>query len=110
MQWIWYEKSEPFSILFKETLSEEMPFSKLNNIPGSQKGRPVNIRNISLEKLYGGPRPVTKEKKKDMEDLLWFFAPLQHHYYKSLVSNEDPIDVDPLLNTDGNSDDEWTVV
>lgn len=75
MQWIRYKKSEPFSILFKETLSEEMPFSKLNIMPGSQKGRPVNIRNISLEKLYSGPRPVRKEKKKDMEDLLAIHFP-----------------------------------
>lgn len=65
MQWIWYKKSEPFSILFKETLSEEMPFSKLNNMPGSQKGRPVNIRNISLEKLYGLRRSTACHKRKE---------------------------------------------
>lgn len=106
MQLIRYKKSEPFSILFKETLSEEMPFSKLNIMPGSQKGRPVNIQNISLEKLYSGPRPVTKERKKTWKTFLQFISPVHHHYYESLFSNETAVDVGPLQNSDGNSDDE----
>lgn len=37
MQWIQYQKSEPFTILFKETLSEDMAFPKLDFKPSSKK-------------------------------------------------------------------------
>lgn len=96
MQWIRYQKSEPFKILYKETLSEDIPFSTLDVMPGGKRGRPVNLYNINVDKLYTNARPVTKEKKRDMLDLLPFIPPVHHNYFKELITSENAEDVGPL--------------
>lgn len=104
MQWIRYDKKEPFTILFKESLSEDMEFYKLN-FKSYKKGRPASLANVPQEKLYRGPRSVTEEKKKDMADLLPFIPPVYHDYFKSLQTSDDAVDIGPL-DSDINLDDE----
>lgn len=106
MQWIRYQKSEPFKILFKDTISEEMPFSTLDFKPSAKKGRPVNVCKIVQGRLYRGLRPVTKEKKRDMMDLLPYIPPVHHNYFHSLVTSEDAADVGPLMELDEDDPDE----
>ena len=69
-----------------------MAFYKLDFKP-SKKGRPVSLANIPQTKLYRGLRTVTKEKKKDMEDLLPFIPPVHHYYFESLLTSDDAEDL-----------------
>lgn len=73
-----------------------MPFSELNFKPAPKRGKPVNLANIPQEKLYIVLRPVTKEKKKDMQDLLRFIPPIHHPYFRSLLTSDDATDIGPL--------------
>uniref|UniRef100_A0A6P7G5Z7 Uncharacterized protein LOC114338079 n=1 Tax=Diabrotica virgifera virgifera TaxID=50390 RepID=A0A6P7G5Z7_DIAVI len=89
----------------EETLWDEMPFFELDLKPGSKTGRPGSLPNIDQPKLYSGPRPVTKEKKKDMKDLFPFIRPIHHPYFENLFTSEDAQDIGPLQ-VDVNIEDE----
>lgn len=97
IQWLRYTKADPFTIFYKETLMDDMPFSKLDITPTARRGRRVvNLSNIVLDHLYAGPRPVTPAKKKDMLDLLPFIPPVSHGFFQSLQTSSNVRDIGPL--------------
>lgn len=100
MQWIRYKKSDPYTIFFKETLMEDMPFSELDLTPSTRRGPKIKLDNVPLEKLYDGPRPVTKAKYRDMQDLLPFIPPVSHGFFKSLKASDKTEEIGPLPEKD----------
>lgn len=78
-----YRKAESYTIFFKEIFSEEIPCSELNFEPVPRRGLPIYLLNALQEKLYRGLRPVTKEKKKEMDDLLHFISLIHHPIYEN---------------------------
>lgn len=87
IQWLQYRKSEPFTIFFKETLIEDMPFSQIDITPTKQRGRRVSLPSIPMDKLYIGVRPVTEAKKKDMMDLLPYIPPISQEFFLNLQTS-----------------------
>ena len=78
----------PFTLRFKETLSELVEFSEVN-IMKKRKGNKLNsLANVHQELLYTTRRFVTNEKKRDMHDLVTFIPPLHHVYYRNLQTAE----------------------
>jgi hypothetical protein len=98
MKWIRYRRGSPQSFQFKYTLNNDYPFSTVSLTKGKGKGRPRNA-NIEQEPLYQRVRPVTKEKKRDMVDLLQYIPPVHHDYFRKLtVSYNDEVDEENLDN------------
>lgn len=87
MQWIRIVKKEPFMLYYKENLNEDFPFSALC-LKSAKPGRPISLGLIDLENLYPAPRPVAKEKKRDMLDLLPYIPPINHAYFQGLITVE----------------------
>lgn len=100
IQWLRYKKSHPFTIFFKETLMEDMPFSELDITPTKKRGRPVPLSSIPMDKLYDGVRPVTKAKKKDMMDLLPYIPPISQEFFLQLQTSDTVEDIGPLAEAD----------
>lgn len=96
MQWIRVQKNHPYTIFYKETLTEDEPFCKLN-VKSAKVGRPPSLANVEMEPLYTTARPVTKEKRKDMQDLLTYIPPVHHAFFQNLTVMEDADDdIGPL--------------
>lgn len=104
IQWIRCKSDEPFTLFYKETLNEDMPFSALNIMPSHKKGRPRLLKNIEQGYLYNGPRSVTTIKKQDMCDLLPFIPPIHHDYFRNLHTPSDETFDDPGPLTDHEED------
>ena len=49
--------------------------------PTGRKGRPVQLKNIPMEKLYSRTRPVSGQKKQDMMYLLQFIPSVNHRFF-----------------------------
>ncbi|CAH1106789.1 unnamed protein product [Psylliodes chrysocephalus] len=79
-------KSKPYLIQFKCDCNEDTEFQAIN-IRKSLVGRPHGLKNIDQPLLYPKGRTVTKEKWRDMMDLLKFIPPVKHDYYKNLSTN-----------------------
>lgn len=86
MHWIKLERSKPHVIQFKYDFNQDSEFSAIN-IKKSGAGRPLGLKNIDQPLLYPIGRTVTREKRKDMMDLLKFIPPIKHNYYKNLRTN-----------------------
>lgn len=96
MQWIRIEKKSPYTIQYKENLQEFVHFQVLNIMPTGRKGRPVELQNVPLEKLYANKRPVGAKKKQDMIDLLPFIPPVYHAHFNDLIVTEEEEETGPL--------------
>lgn len=86
MHWIKLEKSKPHLIQFKYDFNENSEFNAID-IRKSVAGRPLCLKNVDQPLLYPTGRTVTREKRKDMMDLLKFIPPIKHDYYKNLRTN-----------------------
>nr|CAH7745911.1 unnamed protein product [Callosobruchus chinensis] len=95
IQWLHFEKHEPYKIYYKETLNEDWPFEVIN-LQQNRKGAPKLFKNINLPPLYDSPRPVNNNKKKNMEELLQFIPPIHHKFFKDLNIDENVEDIGPL--------------
>ncbi|GBM50785.1 hypothetical protein AVEN_137107-1 [Araneus ventricosus] len=80
------EKSKPRLIQFKCDLNEDSEFNAIN-IRKCVAGRPLCLKTVDQPLLYPTDRTVTREKRKDMMDLLKFISPIKHDYYKNLRTN-----------------------
>lgn len=96
MQWIRIEKKSPYTIQYKENLQEFVHFQVLNIMPTGRKGRPVELQNVPLEKLYANKRPVGAKKKQDMIDLLPFIPSVYHAHFNDLIVTEEEEETGPL--------------
>lgn len=87
VSWVRYCSSIIGKMLYKTSLSVDEPFKTLNL-------RRRGTRNVEfkLEQAYDEPLPISKEKKKDLIDLLPLIPDIYHDFYKNLKSNqsEDP--------------------
>ncbi len=99
IQWIRILKDQPYTLFYKETLNEDITFSKLN-LKAARSGRRHSLANVSQDVLYPRGRPVTEAKKKDMLDLLPYIPPVKHDFFVSLRTTidegEELVDVGPL--------------
>ena len=88
IKWLRYTRNDPFTIFYKESLSDNLEFERINITP-NRIGRPKFLSNIQLTKLYSGPRPITIHKKKDMDDLMEYIPSVHHPYYLALVTSQE---------------------
>lgn len=86
IRWIKLERSKPYLIQFKNDYEEDTEFQAIN-IKKSLLGRPQSLKTIDQPLLYPKGRTVTKEKWRDMMDLLKFIPPVKHDYYNNLSTN-----------------------
>jgi len=84
VSWIRYSSSMLGKLLYKNSLSEEEEFKTLNMI---RRGSKV-MTNITLDPAYDGPLAISKEKKKDLIDLLPLIPNIYHEFYKNLKDNQ----------------------
>lgn len=100
VKWLRYSKEHFGCLEYKATLNEDEPFKKLNF-----RRRGVNTFKLSeLKNAYSMPLCISKEKKKDLLDLLPLIDPNFHAFYKNfqvidmpnihpdLVEDEEPSD------------------
>ena len=88
IQWLRYRCNDPFTIFYKESLSENLEFERIN-ITLNRIGRPKFLSNIQLTKLYSELRPIKIHKKKDMDDLMEYIPSVHHPYYLALVISQE---------------------
>lgn len=70
IQWLRYEKDEPFAIQYKTCLQDLIPFSKINLKP-NKEGRPKLLKFVKQPSLFDKLKLVNHLKKKDMLYLLY---------------------------------------
>ena len=80
--WIRFLRNAPYKLFYKTSMEKDSQFKTLNLSP--KRGRPSNFGKIVLSSLYEKTRPVTKEKYKDMMDLLPYVPLIHHEYFKNL--------------------------
>uniref|UniRef100_A0A6P7GRT0 Uncharacterized protein LOC114345931 n=1 Tax=Diabrotica virgifera virgifera TaxID=50390 RepID=A0A6P7GRT0_DIAVI len=98
-QWIRFIREDPFVLFYKETLQKDVQFESVSLAWSKQKTKknrnndqiPVGL--IEQSHLYNAPRPVTKEKKRDMLDLLDYIPPVHHEFYRNLITGDDVEDI-----------------
>uniref|UniRef100_A0A1B6J3D8 Uncharacterized protein n=1 Tax=Homalodisca liturata TaxID=320908 RepID=A0A1B6J3D8_9HEMI len=95
VQWFRYEKCKSYSILYKYTLNEDIPFNVINVKP-IRTGRPLDLGAINQEKLYNGQRVINYLKKRDMLFLLKYIPPVHHNFFRGIRGSQDVEDVGPL--------------
>lgn len=59
-----------------------------NNVPEQ-----TSLGSVEQSDLYMAPRPITREKKRDMLDLLPYIPPVYQGYYTSLITSENVEDI-----------------
>lgn len=82
MQWI-NTKTVNHSQSFLKKLFGDVAFYKLDFKP-YKKGHSLSIANILQTMMYRSLQTVTKEKKKEMEDLS-FIPPVHRHYFEGFL-------------------------
>lgn len=81
VKWVRYQKNEQGILYYKKSLSEDEAFLKLNiRKRGKSKFKLDNV----LEKCYNDTLPISKEKKKDLLDLLHLMRPDVREFYEHL--------------------------
>lgn len=95
MQWLRFSKEKEYSIQYKYTLNEEMPFDEIDLKP-AKEGRPQSLALINQDKLYDGPRIMSVLKKRDMLFLLKYIPPVHHAFFRNIKSYNVEEDVGPL--------------
>ncbi|GBO36049.1 hypothetical protein AVEN_242381-1 [Araneus ventricosus] len=93
------ENSKPHLVQFKCDFIEDSEFNAIN-IRKSVAGRSLCLKNVDHPLLYPIGRTVTREKRKDMMDLLKFIPPIKHDYYENIRTNRH----DGSSNTAGEED------
>ncbi|KAJ8898357.1 hypothetical protein PR048_003717 [Dryococelus australis] len=73
-----------------KTLNEAEPFHILNL---KRSGHPKPA--VTFDKLYNGPCKITKERKKDLIDLLPLIDPMFHSFHEGLLTDEKLRNIDP---------------
>lgn len=98
IKWLRFTK-EFGTILFKTTLSEDETFKTIN-----LKRRGINsIKLTDLKQCYSQQIIISKNKKKDLLDMLPLVDTLYHNFYKNLQT-EDMDDIHPDLTQDNSND------
>lgn len=89
MQWFHFQKQSPCILYFKDTLSEEFPFTTVDLKKCGRAGRPQRTPLIlDLPPLYQGPLKIKLPKYKNLLELLPFIPPIHHDFYRELQHDE----------------------
>lgn len=80
MQWLHFEKLSPYTLFYKETVNEDLPFTSTSL--KKTTGRPQTT--VQLKPLYDGPINIKTPKFKDLMGLLPFIPPVHHQFYRGL--------------------------
>ena len=51
-------------------------------------GRPQSLKNVNKSLFYLEGKTASRDKKRDMIDLLKFIYPIKHDYHKNLTANQ----------------------
>lgn len=79
--WLQYRSCDIGLLYYKTSLSEDEPFKVLNI---KRKGRTLNFMP---KKTYNAPVPISKEKKRDLIQLLTLIPNIYHDFYNNLVDD-----------------------
>lgn len=96
VQWFRYSKNKPYTLSYKYTLNEDIPFREIDIRP-QKTGRPMNFQSINQGKLYNGPRLINHLKKRDMLYLLKYIPPVHHNFFRGIKGSHDEEDEGPLV-------------
>lgn len=82
MQWLQYRKNEPWTLFYKTTFFEDMPFSEYNMLSRTVTGRvPKELPSLLPKRIK---KKIKATKYKDLLSLLPFVPPVHHMFYRSL--------------------------
>ncbi|XP_071053409.1 uncharacterized protein [Onthophagus taurus] len=85
IQRLQFKRGHPFSIFYKDTADNLLPFKEIDIKRNNKNGRNLSsLASIDQKPLYNARRRITDIKKKDMISLLPFIPPIYHNFYKSL--------------------------
>lgn len=90
IKWLHYEKNEPYTMFFKTELDKE-DFTRVS----LQKKGNNHRSKLIISEAYDGLLPISKEKKKDLMELLPYISPVYHDFYKNLESTSKKKNVYP---------------
>lgn len=95
MKWLQYKK--PIGeIRFKTSFDNESSFRVINY----RKRGKFNLDTVQLEVVSKETLPISKEKKKDLMDLLPLIDPIFHEFYKNIKTDGDVSNIDPDLDSE----------
>lgn len=89
IKWLRYDKNKPDIVYYKRNL-DEIDFKTMSF---RRRGR-SDIKLVPQLK-YTEPTKITKEKKKNLMDLLAFISPVFHQFYKDLETSNSARNVHP---------------
>lgn len=92
VRWLRYEKRSFGLLKFKTSLEDSDEF---HSVSFRRRGKIPLILNPPLS--YAGPVLISKEKKRDLIDLLPFISRTFWDFYENLKTAEDVVDVNPDL-------------
>lgn len=88
----WLQFRKPIGeIYFKTDIDSESPF----NVISFKKRGKYNLDNVQLEPVSKETLPITKEKKKDLLDLLPLIDPTFHDFYQNIKTGAETENIDP---------------
>ncbi|KAE8742103.1 hypothetical protein FOCC_FOCC012377 [Frankliniella occidentalis] len=91
VQWFRYQRQNPTTIQYKESLKEDVPFKEVSfRRRGKLGSKALKPQPCNSEEI-----PISVEKKKDLLELLPLVNPVYHDFYRNIRTSDDQIDVDP---------------
>lgn len=94
VKWLQFRKCFG-EMYFKTDLDSETPFKVMN----FKRGRNC-FDNVRLEAVSKEVLPISKEKKKDLMDLLPLIDPAFHDFYKNIKTDTEIVSTDPDIDID----------
>lgn len=92
VKWLQYKKPAG-EIRFKTDIDIESPFEILN----IKKRGKCKLANTKLQVVSTHALPISKEKKKDLMDLLPLIDPVFHEFFKNIETDGNTPNIDPDL-------------
>lgn len=80
MQWLKFHKMHQFKIFFKYSNNTDVLFESVDVSKRNSK----SLAGIELDLVYPDGKEISKEKKKDLIELLEYVPPVHHEFYKNI--------------------------
>lgn len=88
MQWLHFEREQPYKLFYKENYNQDFPFYIKDLIKKTEKttsGRPKLLpATVVLPNLHANPPQIKLAKYQNLMQLLPFVPPIHHKFYKDL--------------------------
>lgn len=91
VKWIRYTKEQGI-LLYKTSLLEDAPFSRLNM---RKQGKSRFNLESKIQRCNQQPIPISKEKYKDLQDVLHRLRPEVRDFYRQLPNDSSTLTYDP---------------